>query len=133
MVRIVWLPEPEREALDAAGGYLELHVHPTVAMAMTDEMLRVPTVTKLVSDILRASDLPLIGVDDARVKRATCEIEDHHKMSPVLLVRGMPLIIADGYHLLCAIHRLDPLAEVECRLISEITEREAANGTYARH
>jgi hypothetical protein len=43
-------------------------------------------------------------------------------LSPVLLVRGdawrgVPLVIADGYHRICASYYLDEDADIPCRLV----------------
>src|SRR5260221_8426462 len=40
------------------------------------------------------------------------------KLSPVLLVVGKPLIIADGYHRVCALHALSEDLDIPCRLVS---------------
>jgi hypothetical protein len=42
-------------------------------------------------------------------------------LSPVLLVRGtlrpeVPLIVADGYHRICASYHLDEDADIPCRI-----------------
>ena len=42
-------------------------------------------------------------------------------LSPVLCVRGMvrlrvPLIVADGYHRMCASYHLDEDADIPCRI-----------------
>jgi hypothetical protein len=42
-------------------------------------------------------------------------------LSPVLCVRGMmragmPLIVADGYHRICASYHLDEDADIPCRI-----------------
>jgi hypothetical protein len=44
------------------------------------------------------------------------------RLSPVLLVRGdmgkgRPLVIADGYHRICASHHLDEDADIPCHLV----------------
>jgi hypothetical protein len=43
------------------------------------------------------------------------------QLSPVLLVRGTlgayPLVIADGYHRVCAAYHTDENAEVPCKLV----------------
>ena len=43
-------------------------------------------------------------------------------LSPVLLVRGRaaagtPLVVADGYHRICASYHLDEDADIPCRLV----------------
>ncbi len=44
------------------------------------------------------------------------------RLSPVLLVRGqaekgLPLLVADGYHRVCASYRLDENPDIPCRLV----------------
>jgi hypothetical protein len=38
-------------------------------------------------------------------------------LSPVLLVSGDPLWIADGYHRICVSYHIDEKAEVPCRIV----------------
>ena len=40
------------------------------------------------------------------------------KLSPVLLVRGDPLWVADGYNRICASYHLDEDAEIPCRIVA---------------
>ena len=40
------------------------------------------------------------------------------KLSPVLLVQGVPLWVADGYHRICASYHLDEKTEVPCRVVA---------------
>jgi len=44
------------------------------------------------------------------------------RLSPVLLVRGqakkgLPLLVADGYHRICASYHLNENADIPCRLV----------------
>ena len=43
-------------------------------------------------------------------------------LSPVLLVRGeigrYPLVVADGYHRICASYHLDEDTEIPCRMVA---------------
>ena len=55
-------------------------------------------------DILRASQLPLLGADNKDVRRTCTRPRPAQALSLILLVRGdghHPLIIADGYHRVC--------------------------------
>ena len=67
-------------------------------------------------DIIRASREPLLRPDDPHVARDLKRIDDDEPLSPVLLVASEPLIIADGYHRVCAVYHRDYDAEVHCRL-----------------
>jgi hypothetical protein len=58
-------------------------------------------------DILRAAGLPLLGPDDSEVSADLEKVKLGQKLSPVLLVQGTPLWVADGYHRVCASYHLD--------------------------
>jgi disulfide oxidoreductase YuzD len=76
------------------------------------------TILKKAKDILRASELELLNKDNKHVKENIKKSKHGKKLSPILLVRGtQKLIIADGYHRLCAIYYLSEDLEVPCRLI----------------
>ena len=70
------------------------------------------------NDILRAAKLPLQPVNDPDVTRHIAEMKGGQKLHPVLLVRGKlgkrPLVIADGYHRVCAGFYDDPNQDIPC-------------------
>ena len=45
------------------------------------------------------------------------KIKQGSKLSPVLLVQGDPLWIADGYHRICVSYHIDEKEEVLCRIV----------------
>jgi len=53
-------------------------------------------------DLLRASGLPLADAENPEVAKDLSKVKFGTRLSPVLLVRGEPLVIADGYHRVCA-------------------------------
>jgi len=53
-------------------------------------------------DLLRASGLPLADAENPEVARDLSKVKFRTRLSPVLLVRGEPLVIADGYNRVCA-------------------------------
>jgi hypothetical protein len=121
-VRIVadehWMPEPEEQDLPAAESYLSLLVGPDEA-AKLRKALRKESALKhyAAKDLLRASGLPLLGKDDPEVASDLKKIKDGKKLSPVLLVWGVPLWVADGYHRICASYHVDEKATVPCRVV----------------
>lgn len=72
----------------------------------------------MAKDILRASGLPLLAVDDPEVTKDLAKIQAGKKLSPVLLVRGEPLWVADGYHRICASYHLDENARIYCLIVA---------------
>jgi hypothetical protein len=52
-----------------------------------------------------------VAADLGKIKRGK-------KLSPVLLVHGNPLWVADGYHRICASYHVDEKATVACRVVA---------------
>jgi disulfide oxidoreductase YuzD len=71
-------------------------------------------------DIFRASQLSLLGVSNSHVEKDIDKIMSGKSLSPLLLVRDQQngkVIIADGYHRLCAIYRFKEDAFIQCKII----------------
>ena len=71
-------------------------------------------------DIFRASRLSLLGVSNSHVEKDTRKIRDGLGLAPLLLVRDEPnggVVIADGYHRLCAVYGFDEDAVIPCKII----------------
>ncbi len=77
--------------------------------------------------LLRAARLPLLPSDESHVDEDLKRIHKGKALAPVLLVRGdiatgLPLIVADGYHRICAVCYFDESAPIPC-LIADIDNR----------
>jgi hypothetical protein len=114
----IWLREPEDHDFPAAADYLELHFSKETAAAIVTKLRKAETVTRKAKDVLRAAGLPLLDRDNIHVREDLKKVKAGKKLSPVLLVAGRPLIIADGYHRVCAIYALSEDLEIPCRLVS---------------
>jgi disulfide oxidoreductase YuzD len=71
-------------------------------------------------DLFRASKLSLLGVSNSHVVDDTKKINARTALSPLLLVRDpkhATVIIADGYHRLCAVYRIDEDAVIPCKIV----------------
>ena len=113
-----WLEEPEDHDFPAAADYLELIYTMPEAKQLTAKLKDVKTIFKKAKDILRAAALPLLPEDNIHVKENIRKVKTGKLLSPVLLVRSnQKLIIADGYHRVCAIYYLSEDLEVPCRLV----------------
>ncbi|NTW48162.1 MAG: hypothetical protein HGB19_00230, partial [Chlorobiales bacterium] len=56
----------------------------------------------------------------SRVKRDQQKIESGQKLSPILLVRDPihgKVVIADGYHRMCALYTYDEEAIIPCKIV----------------
>jgi hypothetical protein len=115
------MDEPEAHDYPAAADYLTLLLDPAAAGAVVAALEQAPLVHRKAKDLLRASGLALLPADNPHVARDLAKVEDGKKLSPVLLVRGdllrgTPLVVADGYHRICASYHLDENADIPCRI-----------------
>jgi len=113
-----WLKEPEDHDYPAALDYLELIYILPKAKQLMAKLKKAKTTYKKAKDILRAAELPLLPADNIHVKENIKKVKTGKLLSPVLLVRDIQkLIIADGYHRVCAIYYLSEDLEVPCKLV----------------
>ena len=115
-----WLTEPEAHDFPAAFDYLELLYPAKAAEAIVTNLKKNTTIKKKAKDILRASELPLLPKNNIHVTENLQKVKRGKKLSPVLLVSDGKLVIADGYHRVCAIYYLSEDQEVPCRLVSKV-------------
>jgi len=119
-VVIKWLDNPEKQDYPAALSYLSLIYDGKKAANYVKRLKGAPAALFKAKDIFRASDLPLLGVSNSHVKQDQKKIESGAKLSPLLLVRDSAngkVVIADGYHRLCAIYFYDEDAIIRCRIV----------------
>jgi hypothetical protein len=123
----VWKQTPEEHDFPAAAEYLSLLFPEPTAQRLADQLRNAPTIHRKAKDLLRASDLPLLAAEDVEVTKDLKRAASGTPLSPVLLVRsryGLRLIVADGYHRICASYHLTEDADVPCRMV-ELGERDA--------
>jgi hypothetical protein len=118
---VTWLDEPEAHDYPAAASYLQLLAGHSAVGDLVDALRDADTVQQKAKDLLRASALPLLPEYNPRVAADLRKIADGTPLSPILLVRGdlrtgAPLVIADGYHRVCASYYTDEDNDIPCRL-----------------
>jgi hypothetical protein len=119
-LKIKWLAEPEEHDYPAAESYLKLLFDDKAVVALLEKLKRSPTTSFKAKDIFRASGLSLLGIDNSHVKKDLAKIRYGSKLSPLLLVRDgdrSKVIIADGYHRLCAVYSVDEDAVIPCKIV----------------
>jgi len=119
-VSIKWLAEPEDHDYPAAGSYLSLLCGEKTAAKYVEQLRRAPLSEFKAKDIFRASGLSLLGVSNSHVKHDQDKIVAGKSLSPLLLVRGtnnQTVVIADGYHRLCAVYSFDEDARIPCKIV----------------
>ena len=117
---INWLKEPEEHDYPAALSYLSLLYDEAAAAAIVNKLKRAPMSSFMSKDIFRASGLNLLGVSNSHVDKDQKKIASGKEVSPLLLVRDAAhgrVIIADGYHRLCAVYSYDEDAVIPCKIV----------------
>lgn len=119
-IEINWLAEPEDHDYPAAGSYLSLLYDEQVAAKYVEQLSKAPMSKFKAKDIFRASGLSLLGISNLHVERDRKKVLSGRSLSPLLLVRAannQRVIIADGYHRMCAIYSFDEDALVPCKIV----------------
>jgi hypothetical protein len=117
---INWLPDVAEHNYSAAASYLSILYPENRVTDMLEQLRSVPLVQFKAKDIFRASQLSLLGVSNSHVEKDIDKIEKCIGLSPILLVRDPQngkVLIADGYHRLCAIYRFNEDALIHCKII----------------
>jgi hypothetical protein len=117
---IRWLPEVEEHDYPSAGSYLRIIYSDERVAVMVAKLRAAATVLFKAKDIFRASRLSLLGVSNSHVEKDQKKIIKGVSLSPLLLVRDEingKVVIADGYHRLCAIYGFDEDAMIQCKII----------------
>ncbi len=118
--QIKWLQSVEEHDYPAAASYLSL-IYPEDQVTDIVKRLRRSPVTEFkAKDVFRASGLSLLGISNSHVAKDTKKIRKGKPLSPLLLVRDSQngkVIIADGYHRMCAIYKLNEDALIRCQIV----------------
>jgi hypothetical protein len=117
-----WQNEPNAHDFPAAHTYLSLIAEAPLVDKLVKLLEHAPTVTYEAKDLLRASRLSLLPENDVHVARDLDKVKRGAKLSPILLVRGRfmksrDLVIADGYHRVCASYWLSENSPIPCRIV----------------
>src|SRR2546430_2602644 len=118
--RVKWLDEPEDSNYPAAVSFLGLLFKAKTVARTVKALKRAPMAQFKAKDIFRASGLSLLGVSNSHVEKDRKKIREGRKLSPLLLVRDKArgrVIIADGYHRMCAVYTLDEDALIPCKVV----------------
>ena len=118
-----WTQRPESADYEAALDYLSLQFTQSTARRLVTKARRAPCIERVAKDLLRASNLPLLGVDEKHVAEDLKRIHKGKPISPIIVIQGdltknRPFVIADGYHRVCAACHADEDARVAAVLVS---------------
>jgi hypothetical protein len=115
-----WLSEEEEHDYPAAESYLSLIYAEDRVAEMMARFRKAPIMQFKAKDIFRASQLSLLGVSNLHVEKDRKKMRKGQGLSPLLLLRDEEngkVVIADGYHRLCAIYECDEDAWIKCKII----------------
>jgi hypothetical protein len=118
--KIIWAKAPQDHDYPAAASYLSLIYSPARTAKLVKKLQRAPMTQFHAKDVFRASRLPLLGAHNHHVKKVRAKISLGEKVSPILLVRHKKIgqvVIADGYHRMCAVYSFDEDAILPCKIV----------------
>jgi len=114
-----WLDLPEDHDYPAAASYLLLSLPEKKVTKLVSSLRKAPISHFKAKDIFRASGLSLLGISNSHVEKDSKKISKGIELSPLLLVRDSAIgrvIVADGYHRLCAVYCVDEDALIPCKI-----------------
>ncbi len=119
---VKWLPKPEKQDFQAAEDYLSLIMPVRRAVEYRRKLAaaRNDTTHRMAKDILRASQLALLGEDTKHVADDLRKVAADTALSPILLIRGddtHQLLDAVVYHRVCASYWIDENTDIPCVLV----------------
>jgi hypothetical protein len=117
----LWKKKPEEEDYESARRFLSLLYSKGDTRKHLRALLQAPSVEYVAKDLLRASGLPLLLREEPHVNEDLRKIHKRKPLAPVLLVQGdmsqgIALLVADGYHRICAVCYYDEDTPIRCRL-----------------
>ena len=115
-----WHQKVEQDDFDAAESYLSLIYSPRKSARFVTALRRAKPARFKAKDIFRASQLSKLGVSNLRVIRDRKKIRAGTPLSPILLVRDEKhgkVVVADGYHRLCAVYEVNEDSWIPCRIV----------------
>jgi hypothetical protein len=118
-----WKRQPASADYAAALSFLSLIYPQSYTIRLVSALRRGSIIQHAAKDLLRASGLPLLARDEPHVEADLKRLRKDKPLSPVLLIqgdmsRGISLVVADGYHRICASWYHDEDAPISCCIAS---------------
>lgn len=115
--RIKWRGDVARHDYAAAEAYLSLKFDEEAVHKMVKKLRKAPLSKRRANDILRAAGLTAAPLEDPGVIKDLIKVIEGKLLSPVLVVSAESgADIADGYHRVSLVYRVDPYGEVPLKI-----------------
>ncbi len=117
---VLWLADVEEHDYHAARSYLSLIYQDETTSDMVTKLRAADLTQFKAKDVFRASGLSLLGVSNSHIVKNNTKIANGTGLSPLLLVRDVVhgrVVVADGYHRMCAVYGFDEDAMIRCKII----------------
>ncbi len=115
--RIKWLQDVARHDYAAAEAYLSLKLDDEAVHKLVKKLRKASLSKRRANDILRAAGLSAAPLEDPGVVKDLIKVIEGKRLSPVLVVSGKDgADIADGYHRVSLVYRIDPYGEVPLKI-----------------
>ena len=116
-VAIRWADDVVEHDYAAAHAYLSIKLSASAADKAVDRLRKAELTSRRANDILRAAGLTPAPLDDPGVVKDVIKVIEGKVLSPVLVVNGVNgADIADGFHRVSLVYRIDPYGVVPLRL-----------------
>ena len=116
-VQIKWASAVAKHDYTAAEAYLSLKLADDKVAKIIGRLRDAPLTTRRANDILRAAGLTAAPLDDPGVIKDLIKVIERTRLSPVLVIRNdTGADIADGYHRVSLVYRIDPYGDVPVKL-----------------
>jgi hypothetical protein len=115
--RIKWLEDVADKDYGAARAYLSLKLDDEAVHKTVKRLRKAPLTKRRANDILRAAGLTAAPLDDPGVMKDLVKVIEGKRLSPVLVVSAETgADIADGYHRVSLVYRIDPYGEIPLKI-----------------
>jgi hypothetical protein len=116
-VQIKWAEHVAEHDYSAAEAYLSLKLGEDAVAKAVKRLREAPLTTRRANDILRAAGLSAAPLDDPGVMKDMVKAIEGRPLSPVLVMSGKKSAdIADGFHRVSLVYRIDPYATIPLKL-----------------
>jgi hypothetical protein len=115
--QIEWLKDVADHDYDAAEAYLSIKLDKDDVDKIVGRLRKASITTRRANDVLRAAGLTAAPLDDPGVLKDLIKVIERKPLSPVLVIRDKAgADIADGYHRVSLVYRIDPYGVVPLKL-----------------